>query len=176
MISGDERFETFDVHRHAIDDWSRAVHAALRIWPVAEHGTWRFRQGALELVSGSDGTRTFAPISVSTADDELTLSLDLWHAHIPSDIGSAEAASAVVAQVADWLDGRMVVLWSSDRSGAPVAVGAASAADLREQLANFARMRRCARIEVRRASGVPRRFAVKRRLLGAPRLVEAPLA
>lgn len=162
MIGG-ERCDTYCPDRHQIDEWSGAIHAELSTWSVSVHGEWTWQEpGSLELVSRSDGVLVFDPISIATAYDQLTLSIDRWHVHL-RDMGAADACADAKTFVANWLCGEMVVLSTVDANGQPVAGSSATAENLNQKLAQLARMRRSSRIEVRRSSGEHDLFEVKRR-------------
>jgi hypothetical protein len=162
MIS-EERWDAFDPDLHQSDEWSSAIYAELSSWSVSAHGEWAWQEpGSLELVSRTDGVLVFDPISISTAYDQLTLSIDRWHVHL-RDMGAAKACADAKTYVSHWLGGQMVVLSAVDANGQPVAGSSATADNLKQKLAELARMRRSNRVEVRRSSGQHDLFEVKRR-------------
>jgi len=129
MIGGD-RCDTFYPDRHQIDEWSSAIYAELSSWSVSAHGEWTWQEpGSLELESRTDGVLVFDPISISTAYDQLTLSIDRWHVHL-RDMGAAKACADAKTYVAHWLGGQMVVLSAVDANGHPVAGSSATADDV----------------------------------------------
>jgi hypothetical protein len=109
-----------------IDDWSRAVFAACRGWPLAASGRWfRLEEGWIRLrieeVDGEPLEPLFA-IELDTADGQINLDFGSWCTPIPPAAGSlSEAAGHALAEAREliegWLRGEVKLASYSDHTG-----------------------------------------------------------
>jgi hypothetical protein len=97
-----------------IDEWSAAIFAQLKTWPLAMSGTWtRWTPGYLALTISEICGRSIEPIVLDTDNDELTVSFGYWECHLsgPDYLGAqdnVESSSAeAIRLIEDWLDGRI---------------------------------------------------------------------
>lgn len=95
-----------------VDEWSLAIHGALRDWPVAKGAKWeRWEPGYLVLTISGEADDPFDPIVLDTYDDELTVTFGYWETHLPLNVDAGASESDTAAReakelVEDWLAGR----------------------------------------------------------------------
>jgi hypothetical protein len=106
-----------------IDEWSKTVYTALQHWTVARGGEWtRWEPGYLLLtIARVDGIEV-DPITLYTADDELTVTFGYWETHNPAPYELWDAEADVIAEhakllVAQWLNGEVRTAVLTDANG-----------------------------------------------------------
>jgi hypothetical protein len=106
-----------------IDEWSEAVYAALRDWPVARQGEWtRWEPGYLLLTITRVDAGEVEPITLYTADEELTVAFGYWETHNPAPYELWNSEADVIAKhakvlVMQWLNGEVRTAVVTDANG-----------------------------------------------------------
>jgi GNAT superfamily N-acetyltransferase len=106
-----------------LDEWSAAIYLALQHWARTKDGEWRrWEPGYLMLtIKRLDGDE-IEPVSLCTADDEVTVGFGFWSTHNPEPEEDRDADSDVIAeharQLAErWLSGDLRTAMLKDAEG-----------------------------------------------------------
>jgi hypothetical protein len=120
-----------------IDEWSKRIYAALRDWPLAETGEWtRWEPGYVLLTINSAGGEAIEPISLYTADEQLTVTFGYWETHRPAMWNSEPDVTAAHGKqlVERWLSGELRTAVLVDAAGKWCGSTLMEAGDLEPQL------------------------------------------
>lgn len=106
-----------------IDEWSERIFAALRDWNVASEGVWtRWEPGYVLLTIDRVHGEDVEPITLYTADEELTVCFGYWETQYPDPYDLEDPEPEVVAEhgkalVAQWLAGEIRTAVLTDANG-----------------------------------------------------------